>query len=66
MLGIYFSVDICTLHMISSKNVDLNIFAQIWHSMSVMGHKQGLELAVPVLLAFRCNVKASKRWKKYI
>ena len=32
----------------SSKNVDLNICARTWHSVSAMGHKQGLKLAVPV------------------
>ena len=49
MLGIVFSIDICTLHRISSKNVDLNICAHTWHSVSVMGHKQSFDLAVPVL-----------------
>ena len=38
MLGIvFFSVDICTRHRISSKNVDLYMCAPTWHSVSVMG-----------------------------
>ena len=51
MLGIVFSIDICTLHRKSSKNVDLNICVHTWHlhSVSVKGHKQGFELAVPVM-----------------
>ena len=51
MLGIFFSTDICTLHMISSKNVDLNMCALTWHSVLVMGHKQGYELAVPAVMS---------------
>ena len=47
--NVVFPIDICTLHRISSKNVDLNMCAHTWHSVSVMGHKQGFELAVPVL-----------------
>ena len=31
----------------SSKTVYLNICAHTWHSVSVMGHKQGFEFAVP-------------------
>ena len=34
----WFFVDICTRHRTSSKNVDLYICAQTWHSVSVMGH----------------------------
>ena len=53
MLGIVFSIDICTLHRISSKNVDLNvdlnICAHTWHPVSVMGHKHRFDLAVPKL-----------------
>ena len=50
MLRIVFSIDLCILHRVSSKNVDLiNICAHTWHSVSVMGHKQDFELAVPVL-----------------
>ena len=49
MLWIVFSIDICTRHRISSKNVDFNICAHTWHSVSVMGRKQGFELAVPEL-----------------
>ena len=45
MLGIVFSIYICTLHRISSKNFDLNICVCTWHSVSVMGHKQGFDLA---------------------
>ena len=41
MLEIVFSSDICTVHSISSKNVDLNIC-----SVSVISHKQGFDLAV--------------------
>ena len=29
------------------QNVDLDICAHTWHSVSVMGHKQGFNLAVP-------------------
>ena len=47
MLGIVFSIEICTRHSMSFKNVDLNICAQTWHSVSVMGRKQGFDLAVP-------------------
>ena len=47
MLGIVFSTDICTRHRMSSKNVDVNICAHTWHSVSVMGHKHGFKLAVP-------------------
>ena len=47
MLGIDFSIDIYTPHRMTSKNDDLNMCAHTWHSMSVMGHKQGFELAVP-------------------
>ena len=36
---------------VSLKNIDLNICAHTWHSVSVMGHKQGFELAVPVFLS---------------
>ena len=50
MLGIVFSINVCTLHKMSSTNVDLNICAHTWHSVSVMDHKQGFDLAVPVLL----------------
>ena len=49
MLEIVFSINICTLHRISS-NVDLNICAHTWHSGSVLGHKQGFEHAVPEIL----------------
>ena len=48
MLIIVFSIDICTRH--SSKNVDLNICAHTRHSVSVLGHKQGFEFALPVLI----------------
>ena len=50
MLGIVFSIDICTLHRISSKNVDLNMCAHTWHSVSVMGYKQSFDLAVPAFI----------------
>ena len=30
------------------QNVDLNICVQTWHPVSVLGHRQGFELAVPV------------------
>ena len=50
MLGIVFSIEICTRHRMSFKNVDLNICAHTWHSVSVMGHKQGFDLAVPELI----------------
>ena len=58
MLGRVFSIDICTLHRINSKNVDLNICAHTWHSMSVMGHKQGFDLAVSEvkLLFLKANI----------
>ena len=49
MLGIVFSIDICTLHRMSFKNVDLNICAHTSHSVTVMGHKQSFDLAVPEL-----------------
>ena len=49
MLGIVFSIEICTRHRMSFKNVDLNICAHTWHSVSVMGHKKGFDLAVPEL-----------------
>ena len=49
MLGIFISIDICTLHRISSKNSDLNICAHTCTQVSVMGHKQGFDLAVPVI-----------------
>ena len=49
MLEIVYSIDICTRHRMSSKHVDLNICAHTWHYMSVMGNKQGFELAVPAL-----------------
>ena len=47
MLEIVYSIDICTRHRMSSKHVDLNICTHTWHSVSVMGHKQGFELALP-------------------
>ena len=50
MLGIDFSIDICTLQRIGSKNVDLNICAHTWNLVSVMGHKQGFKLVLPVLI----------------
>ena len=46
-VGNSFSFDICILHPINSKNVDHNIGAHTWHSVSVMGHKQGFDSAVP-------------------
>ena len=52
MLAIVFSNDIWTLYRISSKNFYLNICAHTWHLVSVVGHKQGFELAVPVLKTF--------------
>ena len=48
-LGIVCFIDICTRLRMSSKNVDLNICAHTGHSVSVMGYKQGFELAVHVL-----------------
>ena len=51
MLGIFFSLDICSSHRMSSINADLNICAHTWPSVSIMGHKQGFELAVPVILS---------------
>ena len=56
MLGIVFSTDIFTRHRMSSKTVDLNICAQTWHSVSVMGHKHGFTLAVPVVLSNHENL----------
>ena len=50
MLGVVFSIDICTLHRMSYKTVDLNICAHTWHSVSVMSKKQGFELAVPEIV----------------
>ena len=47
-LGIDFFIDICTRHRKSSKNVDLNICAYTWHSVPVMGHKQGFEPELPI------------------
>ena len=41
MLGIFYSNDICARHRISSKNV-----AHTWHSVSVMGQKQGFDQRV--------------------
>ena len=61
MLGIFFSIDICTLFRKSSKNVDLNICAPTWHSVSVIGHKQGFDLAVSVIL-LNINVKNRNSW----
>ena len=52
MLRIVFSIDICTHHRMSSKNIDNNICAHTWHSVSVMGHKQGFELNIPVFELF--------------
>ena len=49
ILGLVFYIDICTHHRMSSQNVDLNICAHTWYSLSVMGHKQDVELAVPVM-----------------
>ena len=50
MFWIVVSIDICTLYRMKSKNVDLNMCAHTWHSMSVLGHKQGFELVVPALV----------------
>ena len=49
MLGMVFSIDVCTRHRISSKNVDLNICAHPWYSVSIIGHERGFEFAEPVL-----------------
>ena len=51
MCRIVLFIDMCTHHKTSSKNVDLNIWAHARHSVSVMGHNQDLELAVPVLVS---------------
>ena len=51
-MGIDFSIDIFTRHRISSKNIDQHFWAHSWHSVSVMGHKQGFELAVPEIQNF--------------
>ena len=49
-MWIVFSIDICACHRnVSFKNVDSNIYAHTWHLVSVMGYKQGFELAVPVI-----------------
>ena len=56
MLGIVFSIDICTRHRMSYKNVDLNFCAHTWHSVSVLGHNQGFELAVPVFKVYSTAV----------
>ena len=55
MLWIVFSFDICPLHRISFKNVDLNMCAHTWHSVSVIGHKQGFDLAVPAVHTLQYN-----------
>ena len=49
VLAFFYLIDIFTLHKMSSKNIELNICAYTWHSVSVMGHEQGLELTVPEL-----------------
>ena len=36
----------------SFKNVYLNIFAQIGHSVSVLGHKQGVELVLHAMTSY--------------
>ena len=63
MVGIVFSIEICTLHRITSKNIDLNICAHTWHSVLLMGHKQGFDLAAPELLKTHWNVDENR--KKY-
>ena len=59
MLEIVFSIDICTRHRMSYKNVDLNFCAHTWHSVSVLGHNQGFELAVPVFKVHILNCSAA-------
>ena len=49
MLGIVFSIDICTRHRMSSNYVYHNMCAHPWHSVSVKGQKQDIELAVPAV-----------------
>ena len=49
MSEIVFSIDTCTCHRMSSNSVNLNICAHTWHSVPVMGHDQGFDLAVPEL-----------------
>ena len=53
-LGIVFSIDICTRHRMIYKNINLNICAHTWHSVSVMGHMQGFELAVLAIIIINC------------
>ena len=36
-------------------NVDLNICAHTWHSVSIMGHNQDFELAGPELTLYNIN-----------
>ena len=52
MFGIVFEIDIFTCHRISYKNVDFNICAHTWNSVSVMGYKQGFDSGVPVFNNF--------------
>ena len=49
MLGIVFLLTFSLATSISSKLGDLNICAHTWHSVSVLGPKQGFELALPEL-----------------
>ena len=49
MLRIVLSTDICTRSM-SSETVYLNICAHTWHSVLVLDHKLGVELALPVIV----------------
>ena len=42
-----FFIDTCTRSKTSLKNFHLKICAQTCHSVSVLGHKQVFELAVP-------------------
>ena len=56
MLGIDFFIGICTRHRKNSKNVDFDICVHTWHLLLVMGHKQGSDLAVPVLTELKLDV----------
>ena len=55
MLEIVF-IYIFTSYKTSFKSDDLNNFVHAWHSVSVLGHKQGFELAVPEINTLQISV----------